>query len=145
VPQQSALEYLSHGQIPFFRLPSVPMSQRLPAGTRAVFLGVPFDGGTTYQPGARLAPFHIRRVSALVQGWHPGHRLQVFERAPAVDNVQYQHPSYQEAAATGTDDAVPAPEVKAQPFVRHMGKIGRNDPCPCGSGKKYKHCHGRLT
>ena len=48
-------------------------------------------------------------------------------------------------AATGTDDAAPAPEVKAQPFVRHMGKIGRNDPCPCGSGKKYKHCHGRLT
>jgi len=26
-----------------------------------------------------------------------------------------------------------------------MGKIGRNDPCPCGSGKKYKQCHGKLT
>jgi preprotein translocase subunit SecA len=26
-----------------------------------------------------------------------------------------------------------------------MGKIGRNDPCPCGSGKKYKHCHGKLS
>ncbi len=65
------------------------------------------------------------------------------EQAPVVENVQYQHPSYQEQAATGTDDAQPA--AKAQPFVRHMGKIGRNDPCPCGSGKKYKHCHGRLT
>jgi len=67
------------------------------------------------------------------------------ELAPAVENVQYQHPSYQEQAATGTDDPVPAATAKAQPFVRHMGKIGRNDPCPCGSGKKYKHCHGRLA
>ena len=67
------------------------------------------------------------------------------ELAPAVENVQYQHPSYQEEAATGTDDRVPAAAAKAQPFVRHMGKIGRNDPCPCGSGKKYKHCHGRLA
>ena len=31
-----------------------------------------------------------------------------------------------------------------QPFVRKTKKIGRNDPCPCGSGKKYKQCHGRL-
>jgi preprotein translocase subunit SecA len=67
------------------------------------------------------------------------------ELAPVVENVQYQHPSYQEEAATGTDDATAAPAAKALPFVRHMGKIGRNDPCPCGSGKKYKHCHGRLT
>jgi preprotein translocase subunit SecA len=30
--------------------------------------------------------------------------------------------------------------------VHHEGpKIGRNDPCPCGSGKKYKHCHGQLA
>ena len=67
------------------------------------------------------------------------------ELAPAVENVQYQHPSYQEEAATGTDDRVPAAAAKAQPFVRQMGKIGRNDPCPCGSGRKYKHCHGRLA
>lgn len=30
-------------------------------------------------------------------------------------------------------------------FVRDEQKLGRNDPCPCGSGKKYKHCHGQLT
>lgn len=94
MPQQSALEYLSHGQIPFFRLPWVPMSQRLPAGTRAVFLGVPFDGGTTYQPGARLAPFQIRRVSALLQGWHAGHKLAVFDRAPAVDGGNVVFPPF---------------------------------------------------
>jgi preprotein translocase subunit SecA len=34
-------------------------------------------------------------------------------------------------------------EVKVQPYVRGQ-KIGRNDPCPCGSGKKYKQCHGKL-
>jgi preprotein translocase subunit SecA len=33
---------------------------------------------------------------------------------------------------------------KAQPFVRTGRKVGRNEPCPCGSGKKYKQCHGRL-
>jgi preprotein translocase subunit SecA len=37
------------------------------------------------------------------------------------------------------------PDDKEQPFRRFGGKIGRNDPCPCGSGKKYKQCHGRLT
>jgi preprotein translocase subunit SecA len=30
------------------------------------------------------------------------------------------------------------------PFVRQMPKVGRNEPCPCGSGRKYKHCHGAL-
>jgi preprotein translocase subunit SecA len=32
----------------------------------------------------------------------------------------------------------------ATPFVRTMPKVGRNEPCPCGSGRKYKHCHGTL-
>jgi preprotein translocase subunit SecA len=36
-----------------------------------------------------------------------------------------------------------AEEEKAQPVKRESKKIGRNDPCPCGSGKKYKKCHGR--
>jgi preprotein translocase subunit SecA len=36
-------------------------------------------------------------------------------------------------------------ETKAQPARRVGEKIGRNDPCPCGSGKKYKQCHGKLA
>ena len=36
------------------------------------------------------------------------------------------------------------PGVPAAPFVREDRKVGRNEPCPCGSGKKYKHCHGAL-
>ena len=60
------------------------------------------------------------------------------EEPPAVSNVQYQHAGYDEALAQ------PAEQPAAQPFVRAGEKVGRNDPCPCGSGKKYKHCHGRL-
>jgi len=35
--------------------------------------------------------------------------------------------------------------VTHQPFVREGRKVGRNEPCPCGSGKKYKHCHGKAA
>ncbi len=42
----------------------------------------------------------------------------------------------------------PGPErpvgEKAKPIVRETPKVGRNDPCPCGSGKKYKKCHGKV-
>jgi len=64
-------------------------------------------------------------------------------QAPAVENVQYQHAGYEEALAGPEGETPQAP--KAAPFVRQGGKIGRNDPCPCGSGKKYKHCHGKLS
>ena len=42
------------------------------------------------------------------------------------------------AAAAAVDDAQEAP------VVRNERKVGRNEPCPCGSGKKYKQCHGQL-
>jgi preprotein translocase subunit SecA len=65
-----------------------------------------------------------------------------------VENVRMQHSEYEEALAGGNGDvalAEAATKKKAQPMVRHTQKVGRNDPCPCGSGKKYKHCHGKLT
>ena len=62
------------------------------------------------------------------------------EPQPAVENVQYHHADYDEALGTVEGAAKPA-----QPQVRHGDKIGRNNPCPCGSGKKYKHCHGKLN
>jgi preprotein translocase subunit SecA len=43
-------------------------------------------------------------------------------------------------AAAGDEEA--APRSKAETVVRQAPKVGRNDPCPCGSGKKYKKCHG---
>jgi preprotein translocase subunit SecA len=64
--------------------------------------------------------------------------VEAVEAAPAPGNVQYHHADYDEALAQ------PAPE-EHNPFVREDQKIGRNDPCPCGSGKKYKQCHGKLA
>jgi preprotein translocase subunit SecA len=61
----------------------------------------------------------------------------------SVTNVKYQHADYEEAlAATAADGDVAV--AAAPPFTRAGDKVGRNDPCPCGSGKKYKHCHGRI-
>jgi preprotein translocase subunit SecA len=67
---------------------------------------------------------------------------QVAEAEPPsapVQNVQYHHADYDEALAQAEGDQ------KAQPVKRQKEKTGRNDPCPCGSGKKYKHCHGKLS
>ncbi|EMR13353.1 protein export cytoplasm protein SecA ATPase RNA helicase [Methylophaga lonarensis MPL] len=57
-------------------------------------------------------------------------------------SVQYQHAEPE--ALTGQSDAQEEEPRQAQPFTREGEKVGRNDPCPCGSGKKYKHCHGAL-
>ncbi|MEO8767444.1 MAG: preprotein translocase subunit SecA [Nitrosospira sp.] len=64
------------------------------------------------------------------------------QRAPV--NVQYHHAAYEEALDEAGDHEEQSLE-KHQPFVRQGGKVGRNDPCPCGSGKKYKQCHGKLS
>jgi preprotein translocase subunit SecA len=73
--------------------------------------------------------------------------VQAVEEPERVTNVKYQHADYAEALGGdgGGDTAVATAEtVKAVPFARAGEKVGRNDPCPCGSGRKYKHCHGRL-
>ena len=54
-------------------------------------------------------------------------------------NVQYQHAGYDEAQDFAAAEAAVAGPADAYP------KVGRNDPCPCGSGKKYKQCHGKLS
>ncbi|HSY28313.1 MAG TPA: SEC-C metal-binding domain-containing protein, partial [Burkholderiaceae bacterium] len=65
-----------------------------------------------------------------------------------LENVHYQHADFnpelapEELLAPTTDVAS---EPKPQPHVNHMMKVGRNDLCPCGSGKKYKQCHGKLA
>jgi preprotein translocase subunit SecA len=55
------------------------------------------------------------------------------ERASRVDKVSYTHPNEDGSVSTEADPATEVP------------RVGRNDPCPCGSGKKYKQCHGRLA
>jgi len=66
------------------------------------------------------------------------------ERKPEPQAMSFNHPSVPNAlTGTTSDEAIPEPPK--QPFVRSDRKIGRNEPCPCGSGKKYKQCHGRLA
>src|SRR6185437_3456208 len=68
--------------------------------------------------------------------------VQAVEEAPAVTNVRYQHADYEEALAASNAGDEGGTAVAAPPLVRAGAKVGRNDPCPCGSGKKYKQCHG---
>jgi preprotein translocase subunit SecA len=69
--------------------------------------------------------------------------VQAVEEAQPVSNVQYQHAGYEEALAAPAPDGDVA-LAPPPPFTRAGEKVGRNDLCPCGSGKKYKHCHGRI-
>ncbi|MFM5213157.1 preprotein translocase subunit SecA [Aeromonas hydrophila] len=79
-------------------------------------------------------------------------RVQVQERdVEAMEEQQRQQAeaaprTYTHAAADNqlADDEAQG-EAAPVTFVRDEQKVGRNDPCPCGSGKKYKHCHGQLT
>jgi preprotein translocase subunit SecA len=69
--------------------------------------------------------------------------VQAVEEAEPVSNVAYHHANYDEALAAAPADGGTA-VATAPPFTRAGEKVGRYDPCPCGSGKKYKHCHGRI-
>jgi preprotein translocase subunit SecA len=63
-------------------------------------------------------------------------------RAEAAQKMNFQHS--QASAASDQGPAQPKEAPKAETFVREERKVGRNEPCPCGSGKKYKQCHGQL-
>ena len=73
-------------------------------------------------------------------------------QATQLENLNFQHADFNPAAApeellnpnpVGRDGAE---AVSAEDHSTYMGvKVGRNDPCPCGSGKKFKQCHGKLA
>lgn len=82
-----------------------------------------------------------------IQVSEPRQMAEVMEPAEMQQGVEYSHPSAgsifdDEVVDAVTDGSVPPAE---QPYVRDGVKVGRNDPCPCGSGKKYKQCHGKLV
>lgn len=102
--QRSFPEHIAMGQIPFFRLPTLhPGASTHEA--HAVLLGVPYDGGVTYLPGARLGPYHVRRASAVVHSWHPTHRVDVFTRLRVLDGGNVMAPPFD---AKAMRDAVQA-------------------------------------
>ncbi|MEL6869356.1 MAG: preprotein translocase subunit SecA [Pseudomonadota bacterium] len=59
----------------------------------------------------------------------------------AAQALKFQHASAPELAPGASEQTAPP---SAETFKREQPKVGRNQPCPCGSGKKYKHCHGKL-
>jgi preprotein translocase subunit SecA len=84
-----------------------------------------------------------------------GAETQLAEQSAPRD-VQYGHADFNEAAsaaqasdadsiAIALQQAPAESDAAQQPFKRFGRKVGRNDPCPCGSGRKFKVCHGRLA
>ncbi len=75
----------------------------------------------------------------------PQETMAIPQHEQPTEDIQFQHEEFggfggqeEEARQPGAD------EEAHQPFVRSDRKVGRNEPCPCGSGKKYKQCHGRI-
>ncbi|GGY62825.1 protein translocase subunit SecA [Cellvibrio zantedeschiae] len=79
---------------------------------------------------ARVEPITREQMEAMEQ-----QRREELAR----QKMQLQH----EQAASLTE-AMPQPKLTQAPIIREGRKVGRNDPCPCGSGKKFKSCHGAL-
>jgi len=65
---------------------------------------------------------------------------ETFEIRQALESTAAE---FEEAVRTGAS-AHHAPAAKGKPFIHRASKTGRNDPCPCGSGKKFKQCCARL-
>ncbi|MFM0282183.1 preprotein translocase subunit SecA [Paraburkholderia sediminicola] len=82
---------------------------------------------------------------------------QYEEQASHLENVEFRHAEFAEAAAPAAAEAATAAMIgdamshgsshAVAPDLSgdNVPKVGRNDPCPCGSGKKYKQCHGRIA
>ena len=66
------------------------------------------------------------------------HKLEHEQQA----DLEYKHEDAGALSSGGETELKPEP---MKPFKREVQKVGRNEPCPCGSGKKYKQCHGKLN
>jgi preprotein translocase subunit SecA len=62
-------------------------------------------------------------------------------KAESIANVTYSAPTETGEVQTETEAAT----ARAAAPVAAVPRVGRNEPCPCGSGKKFKHCHGKLA
>ncbi|HFM5902246.1 TPA: preprotein translocase subunit SecA [Enterococcus faecium] len=68
---------------------------------------------------------------------------RIFMKAEIRQNVQREQVSQGTASHSEDGDAKENSNTSAKKQPIHVNKVGRNDPCPCGSGKKYKNCHGK--
>lgn len=85
----------------------------------------------------------VTRILLTVQIRNEQQVEAVTETMKAPEKIEYHHDDAS-AAGIGGNSEDQAGEKSARTFVRQGEKIGRNDPCPCGSGKKYKQCHGKI-
>lgn len=84
----------------------------------------------------------VIRILSRVQIRDPEDVDAVNEQRRQRDDVEYQH---EDAQQLGQEEAEPETPQASQPYTRDGTKVGRNDPCPCGSGKKFKHCCGVIS
>ena len=90
------------------------------------------------------------RILSHVQVQQDDHTAEMerIRREQMAQKMQYKHDAAS-AMQGQPDEAAPEgekpEEIPHQPFVRDGRKVGRNDACPCGSGKKYKQCHGKIA
>jgi preprotein translocase subunit SecA len=91
--------------------------------------------------------FEVAGILAKVQVAQEEDAEAIDEKRKAQQEMHYEHaaaePVSEQEAPQIAENA--QQEEMDQPFVRDGKKVGRNDPCPCGSGKKFKQCHGKLT
>jgi preprotein translocase subunit SecA len=69
---------------------------------------------------------------------------EMSERKQSADSMKFQHAKASALGEPPQAGQQAAPPPATEPFVRDGRKVGRNEPCPCGSGKKFKQCHGKL-
>ncbi len=81
----------------------------------------------------------VTRILLTVQIQNEQQVEAVTETFKTPENVEYHYDD-----TSGSLENNQVNDEKVQPFVRQGDKIGRNQPCPCGSGKKYKQCHGKI-
>ncbi|MBU0656664.1 MAG: preprotein translocase subunit SecA [Gammaproteobacteria bacterium] len=77
-----------------------------------------------------------------IQLQEPQNAMAELEEHPEQE-MEFSHPDASSALAEDDGEVVDA--VVGETYKREGDKVGRNDPCPCGSGKKYKQCHGKLS
>ncbi len=71
--------------------------------------------------------------------------MEAAERAQAQQQSQQMQFQHADVGGLGADEEAQQAQAMAAALQSEMPKVGRNDPCPCGSGKKFKHCHGQLA
>ncbi len=72
-------------------------------------------------------------------------RMEAQRQAQAEAAAAKAHAQHADAENQLADHSEESSDDSQQPMVREERKVGRNEPCPCGSGKKYKQCHGKIN